>query len=146
MEDRRDPDPGIDSLFELEDESTTGKAKGKRALLVDDAAPERLKFGAILRQLGCQVAEAADGRQALAVAKQTEPDLIVLDVMMPNRDGLETLKLLRQHQRFRTTPIVMLTARADAGTVREALTNQANDYILKASPPEEVKQRLLKYL
>jgi CheY-like chemotaxis protein len=105
-----------------------------------------MKLGAIIRQLGGQVFEAADGRQALAKVKQVEPDLIVLDVMMPNRDGLETLKILRQHQLYKDTPIVMLTVKSDAETVRKALTSQANDYIVKDSDLAAIGERLKRYL
>lgn len=136
---------GIGDLFSKEGAPSENRG-GKRVLLVDDSEPERMKIGAIIKQLGGQVFEAADGRQALAKVKQVMPDLIVLDVMMPNRDGLETLKILRQHQLYRDTPIVMLTVRSDAETVRKALTSQANDYILKDSGPAAIGERLKRYL
>jgi len=136
----------IDDLFSKESASAQGNPKGKRVLLVDDSEPERMKIGAILRQLGGQVFEAADGRQALAKVKQVEPELIVLDVVMPNRDGIETLRILRQHQLYREIPIVMLTVRSDAETVRKALTSQANDYILKDSGPAAIAERLKRFL
>ncbi|MBT4496375.1 MAG: response regulator [Gemmatimonadetes bacterium] len=143
---KADGDPGIDDLFAKESAPAQGKSGGKRVLLVDDSEPERMKLGAIIRQLGGQVFEAADGRQALAKVKQVEPDLIVLDVMMPNRDGLETLKILRQHQLYKDTPIVMLTVKSDAETVRKALTSQANDYIVKDSDLAAIGERLKRYL
>jgi len=136
---------GIGDLFSGESDSPENRSS-KRVLLVDDSEPERLKIGAIIKQLGGQVFEAVDGRQALAKVKQVEPDLIVLDVVMPNRDGIETLKILRQHQLYRDTPIVMLTVKSDAETVRKALTNQANDYILKDSGPAAIGERLKRYL
>jgi PleD family two-component response regulator len=149
MSDQEQPSgesPEIDDLFFEESAPVQENRSGKRVLLVDDSEPERLKIGAIIKQLGGQVFEAADGRQALVKVKQVEPDLIVLDVMMPNRDGLETLKILRQHQLYRKTPVVMLTVKSDAETVRKALMNQANDYILKDSGPAAIAERLKRYL
>jgi CheY-like chemotaxis protein len=122
------------------------EAPQKTVLLVDDSALSRQKTGAILRQLGYRVDEAADGQQALELVRSWRPDLIVLDVVMPGLGGLETLRLLRIDPRFRSTAIVMLTVRGDAPIISQALQGKASDYILKDTAPEELKARLQKYL
>jgi CheY-like chemotaxis protein len=96
--------------------------------------------------MGCRVVEAEDGAQALDLARAEPPDLIVMDVMMPVMSGLEALQILRADSRFAATPVVMLTAKADAATVSRAVEHHASDYLLKDSPPLEIKRRLQKYL
>lgn len=104
-------------------------------------------MAAILKKLGCRVVEAEDGSQALELARaEPPPDLIVMDVMMPVMSGLEALKILRADTRFAATPVIMLTAKADASTVSQALEHHASDYLLKDSPPDEIGRRLQKYL
>ena len=122
------------------------RARQKSVLLADDSTMARGKIGAILKQMGCQVVEAMDGNEALRSAAQSKPDLIILDVMMPNRDGIATLRELRNDAKFEDTPMIMLTSKADSKTVALALRSQANDYILKDASVEEIKERLSQYL
>lgn len=121
-------------------------AKQKYVLLVDDSSLSRRKMAAILKRLGCRVVEAEDGSQAIELARAEPPDLIVMDVMMPVMSGLEALKILRTDARFGATPVIMLTSKADATTVSQALEHHASDYLLKDSSPEEISRRLQKYL
>ncbi len=118
----------------------------KSVLLADDSTMARGKIGAILKQMDCQVVEAIDGDEALRLAGMSKPDLVILDVMMPNRDGIKTLCELRNDTRFKDTPMVMLTSKADAKTVSLALRSQASDYILKDASVDEIKERLALYL
>lgn len=127
-------------------EGEESPTKQKYVLLVDDSALSRRKMAAILKRLGCRVVEAKDGSQALELARAEPPDLIVMDVMMPVMSGLEALQILRADARFAATPIIMLTSKADATTVSQALEHHASDYLLKDSPPEEIGRRLQKYL
>jgi len=120
-------------------------AQKKRVLLIDDSRLALKKLQAILSQLNCDVIEAEDGKSGLLLAEKIEPDLIVLDVQMPEMDGLETLKALRKNPKFKDTPIVMLTVQSDAKTVAQALTGQIQDYILKDSDPQSIRERLRKY-
>ena len=115
-------------------------------LLAEDAIVSRRKITAVLKRLGCIVAEATNGREAVGLAHQTHPHLIVLDVHMPDQNGLEALDILRQDEKFKKTTIVMLTGEADAKVVRDALTRGANDYIRKDSSPTELQERLNRHV
>jgi two-component system chemotaxis response regulator CheY len=115
-------------------------------LLAEDAIISRRKIGAILKRLGCQVIEAVNGKEALRLARESKPDLIVLDVHMPEMGGMEALQQLHADARFRDTPIVMLTAEADSAVVRDAVTGGARDYIRKDSAPSDLQARLNKHV
>lgn len=122
------------------------RTEQKSVLLADDSIMARGKIGAILKQMGCQVIEATDGNEALRLAGIFKPDLIILDVMMPNRDGIATLREFRNDTQFEDTPMIILTSKADAKTVGLALRSQASDYILKDASVDEIKERLALYL
>ena len=131
----------VTDLSDIFGSDKAGKG-GKRVLVVDDSLLFLKKIGAVLQQLGCQVDLAEDGAQALAKAGQHPPDLVVLDVMMPHKDGLDTLAELRAQEAFSKTPVVMLTSKADGNTVSRALSGQVVDYILKSSNPADLLKRL----
>ena len=118
----------------------------KRVLLIDDSQLALKKLQAILFQLNCEVNEAENGKSGLLLAERIQPDLIVLDVQMPEMDGIDTLKALRQNPKFKDTPVVMMTVQSDARTVAQALTGQIQDYILKDSDPKIIRERLSKYI
>lgn len=118
----------------------------KRVLIVDDSSLSRKTIAAILEQLGCEVLEAGDGPQALKLARTEQLALIVLDVLMPGMSGLDFLKHLHGEQPSIKTPVIMLTSKADLSTVSQALGQGAADYLLKHSPPDEIKKRLQKHL
>lgn len=115
-------------------------------LLAEDAIISRRKITAVLKRLGCLVTEAANGREAVGMAHQHNPHLIILDVHMPDLNGLEALDQLRADDRFKATTIVMLTGEADASVVRDALTRGANDYIRKDSSPTELQERINRHV
>lgn len=121
-------------------------AGAKKVLIVDDSSLSRKTIAAVLQQLGCEVLEAADGSNALAIAKDQQLALIVLDVVMPGMSGLEFLKALKEHTGTAGPAVIMLTSKADLSTVHQALSNGASDYLLKHSSPEDIRQRLKKHL
>jgi len=121
------------------------QAAGKHVLVVDDSPFVRKLVCLIVKELGYQVLEAADGVQALSILQFNLPDAIILDVAMPNKGGVETLKELRADFRFRTTPVIMLTAEKGQTTVAEVAALQVRGYILK-DQPREMKARLQKFL
>ena len=86
-------------------------------LLVDDSAIARRKVSTILQNLHCEVTEVEDGKKALALAAKLRPELVVLDVNMPEVSGLQVLQALRQIDAFTTIPIAMMTGEADAAVV-----------------------------
>jgi hypothetical protein len=108
------------------------------ALVVDDS-PEILQLvSSALRRDGFEVREAQSGDQALVLAREAEPDLVVLDLMMPGIDGIETCRRLRE---FSRAYVIMLTARADEADKLVGLAIGADDYVTKPFSPRELVAR-----
>jgi two-component system OmpR family response regulator len=121
--------------------SPTGRATPEaRLLVVDDEPNIRELLSASLRYAGFEVATAADGQQALALADSFRPDLLVLDVMMPGLDGFGVVRRLRQSGRH--TPVLFLTARDAAEDKVSGLTLGGDDYVTKPFSLDEVLARI----
>jgi len=86
------------------------------------------------------------GRSRRPSAPMSMPNLVILDAMLPNRNGIETMRELRCDTQFEATPVIMLTSVADSKAVRMALRSVASDYIRKDASVDEGKERLLLYL
>jgi two-component system phosphate regulon response regulator PhoB len=117
-----------------------------KILVVDDEpeAVELLEFN--LKQAGFEVIVAADGAQALRKARSVPPSLIVLDLMLPEIDGLEVCKMLRRDPATARIPIIMLTAKAAEIDRIVGLEVGAEDYITKPFSPRELVLRVKKVL
>jgi DNA-binding response OmpR family regulator len=102
-----------------------------KVLVVDDDPVIRQMFCSFLAGEGCQVKTATDGEEAVEVALTFMPDLIFLDVIMPNMDGLQTLTRLRKMDKTKKVPVIIITARTDSATLMEAIRTGANDFITK---------------
>ena len=113
-----------------------------RVLLADDDANVVEVLQANLEAEGYEVLVAADGNQAWALIASEEPDLVILDVMMPGRDGLDLLAAVRDDDRTRDLPVVLLTARAGDEEIWAGWQAGANYYLTK---PFDIEQ-LLQYL
>ena len=109
-----------------------------RILVVDDEAPIRLLCRVNLEAEGMDVIEAADGRAGLELARSEEPDLILLDVMMPGLTGWVVAEELLRDDATRAIPIVFLTARADLRDRARGLDVGGLDYITKPFNPLEL--------
>src|ERR1051326_9446865 len=103
----------------------------KKVLVADDKPTSRELIRTVLEQIGFEVIEAGDGAEAVRHAHQHLPDLIGLDLHMPELDGFGVLKTLRGEARFAATPIVALTASAMQGDRERALTAGFTSYIAK---------------
>ncbi len=113
-----------------------------KILLVDDD-PDIIELLAYnLNKEGYEIASAIDGIQAIEVAKDFKPDLILLDVMMPRQDGIETARQLRQISDFKDIYILFLTARAEEYTEVAAFDVGADDYIVKPIKPRALVSRI----
>jgi DNA-binding response OmpR family regulator len=117
-----------------------------KILVVDDEseAVELLEFN--LKQAGWQVVTASDGAEALQQVKKTNPDLIVLDLMLPELDGLEVCRMLRRGPDTAKVPIIMLTAKAAEIDRVLGLELGADDYVTKPFSPRELVLRIKKLL
>ncbi len=109
-----------------------------RILICDNEAPLRALILAAVTGNGYELHEARDGDESLRLARELEPDLIVLDVMMPGRTGIEVLEELRTDERFRDTPVIMLTARAQASDRLAAANAGATRFVPKPFSPIEL--------
>ena len=113
-----------------------------RILIADDDAQIVRLVRSYLEQAGYGVLTAADGDQALHIIRRDRPDLVVLDVMMPGRDGFELTRLLRADESLASIPILMLTARVEDADKLSGLNNGADDYLTKPFNPLEVVARV----
>ena len=114
----------------------------KKILIVDDE-PDIIEFLRYnLRKEGFNVVTANDGRQAITVAESEKPDLIILDIMMPELDGVETCRILRSRKEFSSVPIAFLTARDEDFSQITALDVGGDDYITKPIKPRVLLSRI----
>lgn len=113
-----------------------------KILIVDDE-PDIVEFISYnLRNKGYLINTANDGVEAIRKAKEFKPDLILMDIMMPNKDGLETVKELRVLPEFEDTAIIFLTALSDEKYEIEGLKIGADDFIAKPIKPELLATRI----
>lgn len=113
-----------------------GMGENKKILIADDEPDilEILKFN--LQEQGYEIITAANGQEAIEKAKKSNPGLIILDVMMPVKNGLETCKTLRALPEFKNTLIIFLTALSDDNSTVSGLESGADDYVSKPVSPK----------
>lgn len=111
-------------------------------LVVDDEEDilELIRYN--LSKQGYSILTALTGEQAISISKQSLPDLIVLDLMLPGIDGLQVTRRLRKNQSTREIPIVMLTAKGEESDIIKGLETGANDYMSKPFSPKELAARI----
>jgi HAMP domain-containing protein/CheY-like chemotaxis protein/signal transduction histidine kinase len=106
--------------------------KGKKVLVVDDDLRNIFALTSKLERMGMEVLRAEDGREALeTLQKVPDVDIVLMDIMMPEMDGYETMRAIREIDRFKTLPIVALTAKAMKEDRRKCIDAGATDYIAK---------------
>lgn len=110
-----------------------------RVLVIDDDLALAEMLGIVLRGEGFDPVFCADGAQALQAFRDTRPDVVLLDLMLPGMDGVDICRLIRAES---GTPIVMLTAKNDTVDVVLGLESGADDYIVKPFKPKELVARL----
>lgn len=114
----------------------------QRILVVDDDKKIVRLVQSYLEQSGYQVLVAYDGETALHVIRRERPDLVVLDLMLPGRDGMEITRIVRSDQSIAGLPVIMLTARVEDTDKIVGLELGADDYISKPFNPREVVARV----
>jgi two-component system alkaline phosphatase synthesis response regulator PhoP len=114
----------------------------QRILVVDDDKEIVRLVRAYLEQGGFQVLVAYDGETALHILRRERPDLMVLDLMLPDRDGWDMTRVVRGDETLRATPILMLTARVEDQDKIVGLELGADDYVTKPFNPREVVARV----
>ena len=110
-----------------------------RVLVVDDDIALAEMLGIVLRTEGFEPFFCSDGARALAVFRETKPDLVLLDLMLPGRDGIDVCRSIRAES---GVPIVMLTAKTDTVDIVLGLESGADDYVVKPFKPKELVARV----
>jgi hypothetical protein len=117
--------------------------KGKRALLVDDDIRNVFALTSALEQYGMVVSHAENGRQGIEALKRLQDvDVVLMDLMMPDLDGYDTIRIVRQHKRYRKLPIIAVTAKAMLGDREKCIRAGATDYIAKPVDVEDLLGKL----
>jgi two-component system response regulator MtrA len=114
-----------------------------RVLLVEDDASLSEVVALILSAAGMDVVATGDGNEAVELARKSDFDLVVLDLMLPGRDGFEVCEAIRS---WSAVPIIMLTARSEAGAIVRGLECGADDYVTKPFEPLDLVDRVNRLL
>ena len=115
-------------------------------MVVDDAAANIQAVTSILREHGYQISVATNGRQALSVLERVRPDLILLDVLMPEMDGFEACRRIKHNPAYQDIPIIFLTAKTDATDIVRGFELGAVDYVPKPFNAYELLARVNTHL
>lgn len=113
-----------------------------RVLIVDDELPSRLYLRKLLEARGCEVFDAASGAEAFELALKRQPDLVLVDVIMPEMDGFELCGKLRDEPRTANSPVIMVTAKSKIEDIETGFELGAMDYIRKPFNPRELILRV----
>jgi len=122
--------------------ASAAAGRGKRVVLADDNADMRAYVCRLLESEGYEIGAAGDGEEALALAREVRPDLILSDVMMPRLDGFGLLRAVRGDPDLASTPVILLSARAGEEAKVEGLEAGADDYLIKPFAARELLARV----
>jgi len=117
-----------------------------KALIVDDEPDivEAIKFNLELEKIAC--IEAYDGEEALSKAKKENPDLIILDIMLPKMNGYKVARLLKFDESYKHIPIIMLTARTQETDIKLGEQTGADEYVTKPFDMDDLIFLVMKHL
>ncbi|MCP4219896.1 MAG: response regulator [bacterium] len=115
-------------------------------LMVDDVAMNLQILGNILRRRGYRVAPANNGIQALEVIEELQPDLVLLDIMMPELDGYEVCRRIKENPKVNEIPVIFITAKVATEDIVEGFKAGAIDYVTKPFNPSELLARVSTHL
>lgn len=118
----------------------------KKVLIADDQNTVLMVERLMLKNAGYEVLSAKDGQEALNLALKERPDLILLDVTMPNMDGLTACRALRESPETRSTPIFLVTTRGETMNVSAGIAAGCNEYITKPFDAVDFINRVQQYL
>lgn len=120
--------------------------KEKRILIVDDTTANIEALSAVLKQQGYKISVATNGRQALEVLPRVNPDLVLLDVMMPEMDGFEACKQMKESPEFHDIPVIFLTSKTETADIVRGFELGAVDYVGKPFNMHELLARVNTHL
>ncbi|MDZ7290760.1 MAG: response regulator [candidate division KSB1 bacterium] len=130
----------------MKDNSPVQKPPVKKIITIDDEAPIRSLIRHSLRQEDYEVIEAGDGNEGLEIIRREQPDLIVLDYVMPVMNGAETLRAIRSDPQIAHIPVLFLTGIKDLKKLEPLLQDSLNDFLDKPFLVETLKERVRKLL
>ena len=114
----------------------------KKVLIIDDQEEIRDLVDASLHDTEFEVIKASNGRVGIEMAREDKPDIILLDIMMPDLDGFMTCQMLKQYSETKDIPVIFLTAKHTMKGRTIALMAGAHDYIMKPFSPDDLLRRL----
>lgn len=119
----------------------------KKVLIIEDDQSLYNVYSAELKLRGYEVSHTADGMQAMNAIEEFEPDLILLDIILPGRNGLEILQEIMEREELADTPVIMVTNYGNDANVKKALELGAADYVLKYNVvPSELSEKVSQVL
>jgi len=118
----------------------------KRILVVEDQEDNRRILRDLLTSVGFQLLEAEDGIQGVAAATAHRPDLILMDIQMPNLDGYEATRRIKADPQLRAIPIIVVTSYALSGDEDKARAAGCDDYITKPYSPRQLLAKIKEHL
>ena len=117
-----------------------GGLAGLKIMVIDDSRTIRKSAETMLGREGCEVLTADDGFEALSLIYKHHPDLIFVDIMMPRLDGYQTCAIIKNHERFRSTPVVMLTSKDGLFDKARGRIVGSDHYLTKPFTKDELLQ------
>jgi DNA-binding response OmpR family regulator len=115
-------------------------------LVVDDDEDLLKALDFYLSQSNYHIIQAKNGAEAVTKVYELQPDLVLLDIMMPNLDGLTACRGIKSMEETKEIPIIMLTAKGDVETIKAAFKAGANDYVVKPFAIEQILQKMEEFL
>jgi DNA-binding response OmpR family regulator len=122
------------------------KGTSRTILIIDDNAAVRSTLDALLRESGYRTLTAENGLDGLYKAKQENPDLVLLDVMLPGMDGYRVCRMIKMIPSLKTVPVVMLTSRMSEEDKAKGFECGADGYLIKATRVEVILDEIKKQL
>ena len=119
---------------------------GKKKILVVDDSPTIIFFLKMMLSKNYHIVEAVNGKKGLEAAKKEKPDLILMDIMMPEMDGIEALEAMRASDEVKETPIIMVTTKGDQERVDTCFKLGCSDFVTKPIDKMELLTKVKKYL
>jgi len=117
----------------------------KKILIVDDSPTDRYILSRVLVRKGYQVVLAENGARAIAVAKETSPDLVLMDIVMPDVNGFQAIRMFLRDQALRAIPVIICSTKGQEIDKIWGMRQGAKDYIAKPIAAEELLQKIARF-
>ena len=123
-----------------QNEGQAGGFHGLRVMVIDDSKTIRRTAETLLKREGCEVVTATDGFEALAKIADQQPQIIFVDIMMPRLDGYQTCALIKGNQKFKSTPVIMLSSKDGLFDKARGRMVGSEDYLTKPFTKDQLLQ------